>query len=414
MNQLPNFSPVKEAPVSSTTLANLESPRVLFFAMDAISDREKLELDFKQFGGIHLPHVPGLRDQKYMLYRCQLTKLPPFKYVASWDTMLPPEQRTQGGRWSRSFTQVGVGPDGREVETTVNGFLESSPEAVKEGRFEQKRSHHLMFTKRFAEHDAAKAVRRRVPHGEGGVVEIKALLNASDAEIANAQRFFFPNWDEIAQGDATLPTTTGEMEAHLKERIEEAKSLPGDLRNKYISIGTDMLRSVTEYVRAAKNTIKTDQIMVDAAFKAGETLATNSEASEMMLAQTGIRRKNDLLTSEASATSELVQEMRAERATKEVEAARSRELEERRIFLEEVKLGIRNPDGSLVGQEAPTKVEAQPEVTVEPETGERQFAIGDIVSVDGREGEIISKPFGKLKVLFEDGTEETVTKDRIV
>jgi hypothetical protein len=44
--------------------------------------------------------------------------------------------------------------------------------------------------------------------------------------------------------------------------------------------------------------------------------------------------------------------MRADRAGNAEVAKKQLEIEERKLFLEEVKLGIRNPDGTLVGEKA--------------------------------------------------------------
>jgi hypothetical protein len=354
---------ITNSPVVNNEFADLETPRVLFMAMDGIPDVEKYELSFKAFGGMYLPHIAGLRESKYMLYRCRFTQLPSFTPVGEWDTMLPPEMRQH---LQRSFTQT-VSVDGKLQQKTVMGFLESDVDSVKEGVFKQKRSSHLLFHKRYPGNDARKATQRTAPHGVGGVVEIVALKGASVEQIEEAQNFFFPNWDVIARGDEALPSTVKDMEAHIKSRMAQIPNQLWDTETEEVfkSIGRDMLRSCSEFARHALNIVKGDEVTFKVAFEAGETQAQNSAVSEMMLTQTETRRKNDLISGEASATTELVKEMRADRAGNAEVAKKQLEIEERKLFLEEVRLGIRNPDGTLVGAKAPAIEAPAIEIPVE-------------------------------------------------
>jgi len=214
-----------DAPVANQEQATLQTTRGLFFAQETNTDREKRELPFKEFGGIYLPHIAGLRDSKHMLYRCRLTQLPPFTMVGDWDVMLPPEDRKW---WDKSFVQTKI-QNGKETQVTVSGFLESDARALKEdGVFKQKRSNHIVFNKRYPLHEAREAIKRNGSHTVGGVVEIEVLMGATREEIDEAQHFFFPNWDEIAQGAAQLPNTTRELQGHLKTRVETIKDQPSD------------------------------------------------------------------------------------------------------------------------------------------------------------------------------------------
>lgn len=342
---LPQSMTVIDAPVNNQEQATLETTQVLFFAHDTITDREKRELPFKEFGGIHLPQLATLRDSKHMLYRCRLTQLPAFKMVGDWENMIPPEARADGGKWQRSFTQTVVDPvTGQSKNVLVNGFL--GGKITEDGEFKNVRSNHLIFTKKYPLHEARQAVRRTGQHTVGGVVAIDALMGASLEEIAEAQYFFFPNWDEITRGEAQLPTTTKGLQDHLQARIDTIADLPwsGEKKAKYYSIGKDMLRSSTEYNRTALEAIRQDEIVSKAAFAKGDTGAVQSVISEQYLAQTGTRRKEDLVTGEASAVSELTREMRAERAEKAVNDAKMLLLEERKQYVAELQLGIRERD----------------------------------------------------------------------
>lgn len=340
--QLPIGTTRIDSPVNNKEQATLETTQVLFFAHDTITDREKRELPFKEFGGIYLPHLATLRDSKHMLYRCRLTQLPAFKMIGDWEMMIPPEARQN---WQRSFTQTIVDPATNQTkEVVVNGFLESN--ITEDGEFKNKRSNHLIFTKRYPLHEARQAIRRSGPHTTGGVVTIDALMGATAEEIAEAQYFFFPNWDEVVRGEALLPNTTRELQDHLKARVDAIKDLPwsGEKKAKYYSIGRDMIRSSTEYNRTALEAIRQDEIVAKSAFTKGDTGATQSVISEQYLEQTGTRRKEDIVTGEASAVAELTREMRTERAEKAANEAKMLLLEERKQYVAEITAGLRERD----------------------------------------------------------------------
>ena len=341
--QIPVQTPVIDADVNNLEQAQLETPRVLFFAMDALTDQEKREAPFKAFGGMYMPHIATLQDTQHMLYRCQLTQLPPFKMIGEWDMMLPPDDRKH---WARSFTQT-VMVNGEPKQQVINGFLESDARSIREdGVFKNKRSNHLVFTKKYAAHDARAATARPTGNQVGGVVEITALLGATSLEVREAQYYFFPKWDAIRMGAELLPTTTKGVEAHLKARIADiANQLWDDAKKaKFISIGNDMLRSVTEFTYTAVSAIRGDAIAAKEAFNKGETTARPSAASDKFIEQTGEKRKDDLLTGENSALNELTAEMRAERAEKAEREAKMLLLEERKQYTAEVTAGLRERD----------------------------------------------------------------------
>ena len=389
-------STITNSPVVNNEFADLETTRVLFMAMDGIPEAEKYELPFKAFGGMYLPHIAGLRESKYMLYRCKFTQLPSFTPVGDWDMMLPPEMRVH---LQKSFTQT-VNVDGQSQQRVVTGFLESDVKSVKEdGVFKQKRSTHLLFHKRYPGNDVRKATQRSTPHGVGGVVEIVALKGASVEQIETAQNFFFPNWEVIARGDATLPATVKDMESHIKARIAQVPDQlwDSDTKEQLKSIGRDMLRSCEEYARTALTLVKGDEVTFQVAFEAGETQAQNSPVSEILLAQTETRRKGDLLSGEASATTTLVREMRAERADNAEVAKKQSEIEERKLFLEEVKLGIRNPNGNLASVAIEVIAESvdNPQVSSTIELCGQLTVNGDPCVRELKEGEVMCWQHGK-------------------
>ncbi len=457
--QLPMSARVIDSPVNNKEQATLETTRVLFFAHDTITDREKRELSFKEFGGIYLPHIQTLRDTKHMLYRCCLTQLPPFKMIGDWDMMLPPEARQEGGRWSRSFTQTVV-ENGQAKDVVVNGFLESKID--EDGNFKQRRSNHLLFTKRYPMHEAREAIRRTGSHTPGGVVDIEALLNATKEEIEEAQYFFFPNWDEIVRGEAQLPSTTKGLQDHLKARVDAIKDLPwsGEKKAKYYSIGKDMLRSSTEYDRTVKEAIRQDEIVQKASFAKGDTGAVHSVISEQYLEQTGTRRKEDMLSGESSSVDRLAHIMEQKEIGQSEAETKRMLLEERKQYVAEVQGGFRERDldyevtlgmrkaeeasvdapvanvtarGASTGNlDVPSTLPTTTPIingVAETSYATREFAdlqetplatelapisVHDAVTAKGREAIVIGKHFGKFKVKYnDDSTEEMVTRDDI-
>lgn len=343
--QLPIGATVIDAPVNNKEQATLETTRVLFFAHDTITDREKRELPFKEFGGIYLPHIATLRDTKHMLYRCMLTQLPAFKMIGDWDMMLPPEARQEGGRWQKAFTQTIVDPKtGQAKNVLVNGFLESH--ITEDGEFKNKRSNHLIFTKRYPLHEARFAIRRTGAHTPGGVVDIEALMGATLEEIQEVQYFFFPNWGEVIRGEDQLPSTTRGLQDHLQARIATIKNMDwsGEKKAKYHSIGKDMLRSSTEYERTVKEAIRQDEIVSKTAFTKGDTGATHSVISEQYLEQTGSRRKEDMLSGESSSVDRLARIMEQKEAGQSDAETKRLLLEERKQYVAEVQGGFRERD----------------------------------------------------------------------
>lgn len=345
---IPMEAEISDAPKSNMNIAEMETPRVLFFAMDTITDQEKRELPFKQFGGIFLPQVK-LLGNKGMLYRCQLTRLPKSKMIPEWKNMLGNGGSNASIPTEDAFVQTVVTANGIK-ETQISGFMmsDTSAELKENGEFKQKRSNHVTYRKRYAAQDAAMALRRaQMGHAPGGVVEITALKGATPAAVREAQYYFFPKWDDIRQGAETLPETIDGVEAHLKARIADIKNqLWGDERKKqYHEIGKDMLMSCSEYRRRAVEAVRADErIVKDADAKGAGSVINHSVISERYKAQTGIKSKDDLLTGEASNVATLTQVMLQEREEKKAHDAKMLLLEERKQYTAEIQAGLRERD----------------------------------------------------------------------
>lgn len=286
------------APVSNKRIASLETKRVIFFAGDAVPPHEKYEMpEVKGFGGMYLPHLRTMpqganQASRGMLYRCKLTPLTT-KMKPEWKSMLSPDARET---WDSEFVQTGT-VAGESVERTVKGFMGSDANAIKEtGEFKSKRSDHLVYKKRYAGHDVRMATRRSLPNGVGGVVEIEALQGASDADIREAQLFFFPEWNQIVQGLEDLPELTVDLERHIRERTAQINNQGWDSekRMQYMTISRDMLRSCTEFRRTGAQIVQTDEKAFKAAAK--DDSQGFSPISTHLLAQLNITRKEDVVT----------------------------------------------------------------------------------------------------------------------
>ncbi len=332
-----------DTPISNTRTEDLSKTRVIFFAGDAIPPHEKYEMpEVKGFGGIYMPEIRTLpkganNASKGMVYRCTFTPLrTTMKHEAK--NMLSPDARQH---WESSFNQAAV-EDGKAVQRNVLGFTESVLSAAKEGRFETVSSPHVVYKFRYPGEDIAKATTRLMPNGVGGVVEAVALAGATDDEIREAQLFFFPNWDEIVSGLDMLPETTKELEAHIRARLATTTNA------KYLSLGKDILRSCSEFRRTGAQIVTRDESALKAASK--DDTQAHSAISEHLLPQLEIARKGDILAGDHQAMNRVANAMEKNIAASPSGISEAdRALKERELFIEEVRLGIRNPDGTLKG-----------------------------------------------------------------
>lgn len=376
-----------ESPVANRVQEELQTPRVLFFAGDALTDTEKRNLPFMEPGGIYLPDVKCLRSTKGMLYKCALTLLPPFRMIPDAKAMLGPNRAQL--EFQDSFTQTIVGADGSHTEKEIKGFPVTVQDSIKEGVFATKQSDHIVYKKRYAAHDVALATKRRLPHGPGGVVEITALKGATQAEVSEAQLFFFPNWADIKAGKEKLPERVRDIQSHIEARKQAIEiELPLDKHGKYHSIANDMLRSCTEFIRTSNETVRSDAHIVQNAVSKGLAgQVVHSSKSEKFMEQTGTQRKEDLLSGEAASVGELAREMREERLANSKVKEKELELKERELFLREVELGIRKPDGTLAAAASvpyvSNAVEPIPAVTTTTTVAPTVHVDG--VQVDGEE-----------------------------
>jgi hypothetical protein len=331
-----------DSSLSNATIVELSTTRVVFFAGDDVSSSEKYEMpSVRGFGGIPMPHIKTLpKENKGMLYRCQLTPLRPAKITQPL-SMLSPGARDS---WESSFVQTNAirNPDGTYSDKLVDGFSGSDQQASLEGQFKPKKSNHMGFKTRYPGHDIRQITKRSLPHGAGGVVEVTALKGATSDEIRQAQLFFFPDWNETRKGDENfaLPATIRELEDHLKARTAEIKTLPTHLHNQYRQISGAMLQSCNEFRIAYLSTFQKNEIILKDSAAKGNTGASYPQRAEEAMQMLEYKRKDDLVSGESSSVDRLARIMEKKESGEVELRERELALREREIAIKEAELGL--------------------------------------------------------------------------
>lgn len=431
--------------LSNKQIEDLRMTRVIFFAGNDVNFTSKNEMpSVKGFGGVYMPHLKTLPKQnKGMVYRCQLTALTTSKIIEN-RMMIPPGER-ENGQWESGFIQTNAvrNADGSYSDKEVRGFQGSDPNATKQGQFSHLLDSSQMYKNRYPGEDVRMAIKRSQPHGPGGVVEVTALMGATSEEIYAAQLFFFPNWVEIRKGNFALPETMRGLEDHIKERMAAINTLPTDMQGTYRSIGNAMLRSCTEYRVAYTQTFQKNEIVLKDAAARGHTGAAFPESAEEAMAMLEVKRKDDLVSGESSSVDRLARIMEKKEAGESALELRKLEIEERKLAIEEVKLGLRKPED--VPQVVTPVIEVAPpepqfiedEVTGQvsealapgydgstyiphphelaiadsmADATDPEYSIGDKIMLESGEAEVIARPFGRPKVRLASGEEVMLDK----
>lgn len=345
---LPDDSFASETAVSNDRIAQMSQPRVLFFAGDDILPNEKqFNPEWKGFGGIFMPHIRTLKQtvNKGMLYRCKFTQLTT-KYIDEPKAMLLPNDRQN---WVGEFTKTQYNPLTQQNENiTVKGFqqMQMTHEENPHDRTLDRMltSTHTVYKQRYPDEDIREALKVNPPNGTRGVVEISALRNASLQEVMDAQLFFFPKWKEIQKGDERLPETIRELENHINRRIEAISQEISDptMKNTYRMIGSDMLRSCTEFRIGGMDYLKNLEDAANEAKYAGRPYSYPVKGTlfgEML----EVKRKDDLVAGDSSAVDRLARTMEANSGGDRELRLREIQLKERELALRERELGITQP-----------------------------------------------------------------------
>lgn len=338
---LPREVESQDVVIKDERIERAREPRVLFFAGDdRLSNEKNFNPEFKGWGGTYLPHIKTLKQSpnKGMLYRCRFTRITTVMQ-AEPAGMLSPNDREN---WMTQYSRNETNALGETVSTTTKGFKQivlQSPDEVENVHERQivgvRNDPFLRFKPRYPEDDVNAATKVDWPNGTAGVVEITALRNKSVTEVQEAQTFFFPEWEVVA-----LPETIRELEAQIKARIAVIPTLVSlDKQAEYHSIGQDMLRSCAEFRIGAQRYAKNIEDADREAKTKGYTVE-RPELVDILSAQGEIKRKDDLIIGESSATEALVREMREQRTSDSEMKLREIELRERELALRERELGI--------------------------------------------------------------------------
>lgn len=333
--------------LANSQLAELQTTRVIVFMGDDITATVKYEmLSVRGWGGLDMQHIKTLpKANKGILYRCQLTPLRTSSIIEN-RAMLPPDKR-DGGEWEKGFVQKNAieNADGTWSDKEVNGFQTSDPQSTKDGKFVTKLDGAHLFKRRYPGTDVKMAIRRSVPHGAGGVVEVAALKGATQEVIYAAQLFFFPEWGEIRKGAKSLPVTMRETEEHIKTRIAAIPlEVSPDKQNDYRSIGAAMLQSCTQFrIHYLATFQKNEIILKDSAVK-GNTGAAFPESAEQAMAMLEYKRKDDLVSGESSSVDRLARIMEKKELGESESNSKMMLLEERKQYVAEVQGGFRDRD----------------------------------------------------------------------
>lgn len=325
---IPQRRVANEVPTSADAAADLRVNRVVFFAGDVISASEKYAEPMKGFGGVFLPQFKTLQHggNKGMIYKCELTLLKP-KMVGQPIAMLSPQE---AATWDTAFIQPAA-------VQNADGTWEDR--VVRSDAFAKPGDNYMVYKMAaLPGHDLPKMLTGTPPNGVRGVTEITALRGAEQPMLDRLQTFFFPNWDDIRVGNAHLPETTRELETHLRDRLNAVSiEVEQSQRTLFRSVGEDMIRACTAYRQYATAIFKYNENLINDGKVRGHSVAYPQIAEDMMTQFPEIRRKDDLATGAGESVTALL-EMQKQQAANE---AKRLELEERRIALEEAKLGVR-------------------------------------------------------------------------
>lgn len=437
---IPQENESQDTSLSNSQIAELSATRVLFFAGDVISPKDKYaQPGLKGFGGIFKPEIKTLGN-KGMLYRCQLTALRP-KKIGDSSIMLGP---VEAAKWESGFVQENAvrNPDGTWGNKVINGFTASVAQTVDDrlaGQFQTRRDGFMVYKTRYPGEDIEKATERTLPHGVGGVVDVLALKNASNAEINAAQLFFFPNWKEIKKGlpENQLPVTTRELEEHINARMKAIPTEAPDKSFQYQEIGASMLQSCAEFRYSGTEVLGANETVLKESAAMGIT-ARYPPICDMLNEQLEMRRKDELVSGESSAVDRLARALektglggdnleaqKLELALLEAKnRAKELEIEAAKITGHSMQSGVPVKIADTDGDGIPDYLDDEPTVFNNPTEGLSNeakaelkeletIAVHDTVYKDGLQAVVTDITSGWYKLKFNDGTETSVRKAEI-
>jgi hypothetical protein len=340
---------------------NRELTRWLFFAGDVLVPSQKRERADLRTGGEYMGQMyKTLVRSKGLIRRCQITPLE-IGYDFMSDEMIGDDANLH------VVTTV-------EHNTPGRGTLQASPGGRLNGL-------------RVYPGDEIKGILQGERNATSkGIVELNQLAGVEYAEFKKSglQEFIFPEWAKVTAGIASLPVKVSELEAHLNER--KAATTEADIK----SLIEGTLASCEQYRVWGMNYLKFASQLVRLPAHQG-FVHTYSELAEQLFTQLEVRRE-DLISTDRD-MAEIIAKASAGN-------------------------NISNPEmNALLAKmtDVMSHLAQQAGPTVAGVTTEPTLSIGDAVTVaDGRNGTVQAKPFGRLKIAFEDGTTEMFDRDQVV
>lgn len=395
-----------------------ETSRFVFFAGDHITPSEKYANPTRSMGGVELDMYLTLKEtgkelyarpEVYntggVLYRCAIHQLKTAYLPVNKEMILPANRDGSNGMYVPGY----VKRNGRRNHET--------------GQYEDVAvtSTNLMYRPFYPGDEIEPLTRQSTGLRPGGIVEITALEGKGQDEQIAAQLHYFPNWEALQTGAESFPATLRELRGNIEARLAAADT-------EYMrSIGRDMLRSCDEYrlwgmryLKAWRQTVKFADTQIDS------PIAGYNELAEMLFEMLGVAREDTLNQADnvsniaaqigQSIAAAIAQGMSPQQAAQQVDIPMRPVDPMAGIVAAEEPPGEMLPEEPVVEAVA-TAVET-PSETAEPETSDAVIKVGNkvLVMIDGieREGLVTAKPFGKLKLAFEDGSTATVEKDAVI
>ena len=408
--------------------------RFVFFAGDVITSTEKYAVPERNLGGVELEmfHTlkesgkeiyarPELTDIGGLLYRCAITELRAF-YLPINRNMVDPKALEAGGRYVTGY----VKPNGRYNASTgkYEDIYIGGPDSS------------CVYAEIYPGDEVFRIVQATNDLKPGGIVEIAALAGKTQEEKHAVQLHFFPNWNDIQLGNDEFPARLKALRSQLVTKLGEA-----GVGNILRPSGAQMIRSCDEFRLWGLRYLKAWRKIVAAADKELDSPINGyNDLAEMLFEMLEVKREDQL--SQADAANESIDRLadvlinrltagQPATATKaDIPAFDPTDPRIQALIQEQVKLALAGVQGAPV-ETVPPLVDVTagaPNAEVDPENlrtivlendnklqdetnaAANTFTLGQKAQLveDGREGEVVWKGPGKVKLKFEDGTTKVV------
>lgn len=323
----------------------------VFFAADLIDPLVKSNNPDWLPGGILRPNVITLRHRHGYIRKCEITEMRQAMISESAVNIAPPERRHMVTEYD-----VQTGDTIRHIGRRQDGSHDG-----------------LLRTPWYPDFE----VDRLTGVGDG----IVRMPIATPDEAAEAQMFLFPYWQDILDGKTEIPRKIAALREYFRTRLAQAKT---DLQNK---VALAAIKSCDDFTAWGQRTAaEANQLLATA--KAKGWVWTYGPDAELAFEQLGLQRQDSLVQDQGNQLNALTEAM-----------------------TRFVKVQAPPPDPNEAEFEEFRRWKAAQEAArlirpVDPPP------LREWMKVKGRDAEIINANlFGKVRVRYDDGTEETVTRE---